>query len=204
MTLLKRILFDINRLLYQSVLLIALLSIPYLLLLAMFGWGNYTVIYWLAMSGAWMWEFALPLFAACSVYFVVMLILFRKPTDSLIRTYAARMVFFSLFTGTILCGTTFVGLWQNGVLGYRQHVVTVQLNSYTYHLQFHSSDSSERYNDRYELYECQFNLFCHVIYTVLRDNGITPPVDQIELVPDDAYNTLVVEINGSTAFTHHL
>ena len=203
MTLSKRIAFYIHRSFYWLMLLITALCILYFVLLAFFGWNSDTVIYWLAISSKWVWELALPLFFAWAAYFVLTLVLHRDTTEAVFRHYAARIVLLSFVASLVLCGTHFVAFWQTGVLGYREHVTTVHLATHTYYLQFYAPDAVERYSNRYDLYECPLNLFCQVIYSVLKDNGITPPVEQIDLVPDNAANAILVQMNGSTIFTHH-
>jgi hypothetical protein len=183
-------------------LLITALCILYFVLLVFFGWNSDTVIYWLATSGEWVWELALPLFFAWVAYFILTLILHRDTTEAVFRHYAARIVILSFITSLVLCGTNFVAFWHRGLLGYREHVGTVHLATYTYHLQFYSPDAVERYSHRYELYECLLNLLCKVIYTAYVDNGKAPSIKQIELVPDTAVNAILVQINGSIAFTH--
>jgi hypothetical protein len=199
---LNQSLLYINWFLYRFMLLITFLSAVCFASLLIFGWGNHTVIYWLAMAETRISQLAPPLVIAASVYFLLTLILVRKPADGLVRSSAASIVLLSLFASLFLCGTIFTPIWQTGPLGYREHMVTEHLSEYTYHLQFFSSDFAEAYTHRYDLYECQFNLFCKQIYTVMKSNGgITPDVESIELVPDSVTNTLSLQVNGSTVFT---
>ncbi len=198
----KLLFFHINRFLYKFMLLAALLSIAHLVVLLFFGWGNSTVIYWLAMSQTLAWKLAIPLFVVCAAYFLLNVALFPKLEDKILEFYAALMVVLSIITGAFLCGTLYLGVWQTGLLGYRQHVTAVRLNNYTYNLQFYSSDFAETYTHRYDLYACLFNTFCKEIYSVPESNGITSDIETIALETEPLTNTLYVQINGSIAFNY--
>jgi len=201
---LQRFFVRINRLLYGLILLMTLLSVADFVLLLAFGWGNTTVIYWLAMSGAQISAFALPLVFICTVYFLINLTLFRKPTDVLLRRISARMLLLSLIAGAFLCGAYLVAIWQTGILGHHEHVAAVQLDTYTYNLQFNSPDYAESYTQNYRVYECQFSLFCREIYSVLKTTGgLSPDVETIEMVPDVSAHMLYVNVNGTVALSHH-
>lgn len=202
---LKRAYIFVNKLLLRLVIASAILSPLYLVLLFFFGWGNKTIIYWLALYGADVFVFGPILFLGSSLYLVLTLVLFRDPVDKGVRNNAALMVFMSVIATIFLFGTVVVvGLIQTGPFGDREQISDLYLNRYGYHLQLYSSDPAEGWNNYYyELYECRFDVFCEEVYAVFQDNGIDPKVETIELLADVPRGDLRVQINGVVAFTRN-
>lgn len=185
-------------------------SMVYLILLVAFGWGNQTIIYWLAINSQSGELIAIGLLAFLSIgiaYVVLTLIsrLFgeRKHHDRL----GAKAVVLSFFATPFLCGAYFVILWQVGgpLPIYLQHLESAYAANHNYHLMFYSHDPAEGYNDFYYLYECDsLNLLCRKTQTIARTRGgITPDVTEITLAPDAEAKTISLRVNGEIVYIHH-
>jgi hypothetical protein len=184
----------------------ALAALTFVVIATFFGQSSAHPIYWLAFPSS-IDETLVSLLCVSILFiwaaFAVLAIL--SFLFSALKPYAhsgAKAVMATLIAIALMFLGHFISFFQYGPLAHWETVESINLNGHTYHVLLYVSDES--WNKYYYLYECdRFDLFCSKLKSIPQSNGgITPSVEKIRLIGDEASNTVTIEVNGAIAFTH--